>query len=737
MKGRISATGIAALAVASMWGATSLAQSPKWHHVQGGTVNDVVFFDDERGCTAEDGGRIRYTEDGGLTWEYADVPDGVRGEIFAVVRVSGTAHAYACGDGGVILRSTDAGKIWSDVNVGSRVTDAHDDPARLHDIFMFSSGEADASGWVVGDDGAIAFTTNNWTSWTRPDADSSSDLPIAYTSQRTNPNDIYDIHFFYDESLGEGEYHYKYGIFCADLSEIYLTSDGGDSWTTAATIPGPSALCPDQHYVEWWEMSFLDPEDPTSAGLVCGGEGTTQGFILRTTNGGSTWTQSYAYDLVAPNALPSGLCGIATLYDIEYVGTSNPVGLTVGYAQHALLAKASGTADYDPCNCSAGNPGGSPTEVWHEHIADGDKVIPSTAIESDPPFFGMDQIDAGIACIVGQFGRIVLVDYDGGSGGAPLFDDRATLWPFRLRDSKFLIGSGNDYSKGFVVGQGWTIWYTSDHGVSWTHSTHDWTLDNSNWIMGIDLRSSGDAGVCVGTGGFVAKGELSGSAWSWDKLEAPTEIPSNLSDLNAVVYAPGSGDVLYAVGNAGRVIKSEDGGDTWEAIRSAGTEALHGVSFIDEDVGVLCGADGKIFKTTSGGGSPWSPIAVDDDPTITFYDVVAWSDSGGDGIAAIAVGQGGAVYKKAATDTEFYEIDHGTNVRSDLFDVEVVGTGPNYNIRIVGANGSFIMTDGGLSGTWVSKKTYSSDALYSVKFQSATHGYAFGGSFAVHRYYQP
>lgn len=53
------------------------AQTPKWHHVHGGLINDVTFYDENQGCTAEDGGRIRYTADGGISWTYAVVPQDV------------------------------------------------------------------------------------------------------------------------------------------------------------------------------------------------------------------------------------------------------------------------------------------------------------------------------------------------------------------------------------------------------------------------------------------------------------------------------------------------------------------------------------------------------------------------------------------------------------------------------------------------------------------------------------
>jgi hypothetical protein len=49
----------AGIVVAWLAGASVLAQTPTWHHVQGGLLEDDVFFNADKGCTAEDGGRIR------------------------------------------------------------------------------------------------------------------------------------------------------------------------------------------------------------------------------------------------------------------------------------------------------------------------------------------------------------------------------------------------------------------------------------------------------------------------------------------------------------------------------------------------------------------------------------------------------------------------------------------------------------------------------------------------------
>ena len=56
----------------------------KFEYRQGGQLEGVFFLDASLGWTAEDGGRIRRTIDGGQTWFITDVPDDVRGELRGV-----------------------------------------------------------------------------------------------------------------------------------------------------------------------------------------------------------------------------------------------------------------------------------------------------------------------------------------------------------------------------------------------------------------------------------------------------------------------------------------------------------------------------------------------------------------------------------------------------------------------------------------------------------------------------
>ncbi|MDX1421303.1 MAG: YCF48-related protein, partial [Rubricoccaceae bacterium] len=86
---------------------------------------------------------------------------------------------------------------------------------------------------------------------------------------------------------------------------------------------------------------------------------------------------------------------------------------------------------------------------------------------------------------------------------------------------------------------------------------------------------------------------------SWQLLDTNTT-----TDLNAVHFV--SADVGYAVGDAGTVLKTLDGGLFWTDVSPGGPD-LFGVHFFDASTGVVVGDGGAIGRTTDGGAT-WSRV---------------------------------------------------------------------------------------------------------------------------------
>jgi photosystem II stability/assembly factor-like uncharacterized protein len=85
------------------------------------------------------------------------------------------------------------------------------------------------------------------------------------------------------------------------------------------------------------------------------------------------------------------------------------------------------------------------------------------------------------------------------------------------------------------------------------------------------------------------------SDWYW--LEP---LPQG-NGLKAVYFLDNSKG--YAVGMAGTIIKSIDGGNNWQVVNSGSTELLRAVHFPSASTGYVVGFNGTILKSTNGGTS--------------------------------------------------------------------------------------------------------------------------------------
>ncbi|RMF61400.1 MAG: M20/M25/M40 family metallo-hydrolase [Calditrichaeota bacterium] len=128
---------------------------------------------------------------------------------------------------------------------------------------------------------------------------------------------------------------------------------------------------------------------------------------------------------------------------------------------------------------------------------------------------------------------------------------------------------------------------------------------------------------------------------------------------------------VYTVGENGRILKTTDGGNTWQIQSSPVGDFLFGVFFIDSNTGWICGDNGRILHTTNGGSS-WS---IQTTPT-----------------------------------------------SSRLYDIFFID---NQNGWAVGRNGTILHTSNG-GGSWSLQSTPTGTRLYGVHFLNATKGYAVG-----------
>jgi hypothetical protein len=91
----------------------------------------------------------------------------------------------------------------------------------------------------------------------------------------------------------------------------------------------------------------------------------------------------------------------------------------------------------------------------------------------------------------------------------------------------------------------------------------------------------------------------------------------------------------YAVGTAGKIIKTTDGGQTWVSQTSGTTQTLFSVYFINSTTGYASGNSGTILKTTDSGVT-WTPEVSGTTADLYFIHFV-------NGSAGFTSGTGGTI----------------------------------------------------------------------------------------------
>lgn len=148
----------------------------------------IEFFDFSNGVTVGSTANAT-TQNGGNLW----TPAMTTTTLYSVDFISATT-GWACGDNGLILKTTDGGVNWSNQTSGTTLD--------LWGIHFINANE----GWASGISGTILHTTNGGVTWT------------AQTSNTANL--IYEIEFF-DAMNGWASGH---------SGTILHTTDGGVTW---------------------------------------------------------------------------------------------------------------------------------------------------------------------------------------------------------------------------------------------------------------------------------------------------------------------------------------------------------------------------------------------------------------------------------------------------------------------------------------------------------------------------
>jgi photosystem II stability/assembly factor-like uncharacterized protein len=222
--------------------------------------------------------------------------------------------------------------------------------------------------------------------------------------------------------------------------------------------------------------------------------------------------------------------------------------------------------------------------------------------------------------------------------------------------------------------------------------------------------------------------------------DQPSGVTARLRGVSAV-----SDRVAWASGSAGTVLRTSDGGSTWQTLTISGSEKLdfRDIDAVSEQTAYVLsigsGDSSRIYKTIDSGRT-WALQFTNDDPkaffdAMAFWDAdrgIAFSDSIDGRLVILRTDNGGRAWTRVpaeglppALENEGAFAASGTNVAVYGRDHVWIGTGAAAVARVLRS------ADGGR--TWAAAATPlaagPSSGIFSIAFRDAEHGIVVGGDY--------
>lgn len=472
-----------------------------WQYLGDFDLESWHFADENVGWAADLSANFVRTNDGGQTWSPVPMPPATIGCCSTVARVFSYDEAIVTTFqnstvGFTTHHTTDGGQTWVSSAPG----------APRHPEFLDSS-----TGWGWIQFGNMAKTTDGGETWT-------SQLGLIDIHEHVRDLAIVDENSLY---------------FSGDFGYVYKSEDGGSSWQPASDGSG--------QYLE--KIAFANSQKGWATG-----RGRT---ILRTENGGETWTHQR--------------------FPTDPLFLSSPTNIHIFGPDHAMIHLGEFGADGNGfTGVMTTTDGGTtwthadPNSQWPYGIvyfADPDHgyVVTKFANEFSKTTDGGDTwttfqtglsgfsvqdsvldvffVDDMHGWFVGRFG----LAYRTVDGGQTWFE--MPNLPGVLRDVRFA-----DENNGWISANHGGIYHTTDGGVTWTEQTQPDSLDEH--LQDLVVVSPSEAYVCSSksiNGAYLRHTTDAGQTWNFEYL-GPGVLDPYFGITNGIAVF---GDNVWTVGTQG------------------------------------------------------------------------------------------------------------------------------------------------------------------------------------------
>lgn len=284
------------------------------------------------------------------------------------------------------------------------------------------------------------------------------------------------------------------------------------------------------------EIYFIDQQN----GFAIGGDRYNEGYILKTIDGGKTWTK-----LTNSQIALNGLESLQTLNDIHFANDS--IGEIVGYGGKILHTENGG-------NTWTGIQNGTWENFTAVHVFNQNKTLLASA---------------------------------GAYASGSLFSSTSAWYYFdmiafeySLRNIYFI-----DENIGFLLGYG-AVQKTTDGGITWQLLS-----PKLDYFFDIDFPSE-QIGYMCGWEGGIYKTIDQGKTWktinATNKAFSIRQHYENISFINESLGA--------VCGYSGEVLLTQNGGETWQKIDTKTKENFHAIHFLQNDKILVGGDNGLLIE---------------------------------------------------------------------------------------------------------------------------------------------
>ncbi|MBN2027127.1 MAG: IPT/TIG domain-containing protein [Actinobacteria bacterium] len=551
-------------------------------------LKDIAAVDSNNAWAVGDTGTILRTTNGGSTWIHQE--SGTDYALFAV-SASDTSTAWAIGHvpyssskPSIILHTVNGGETWT--------TQLSEEGYRLYDICAID----DMNAWAVGDNGTVLTTSDGGATWASRDSGTTDTL-----------NAICAVGAGTAWVVGEGGIILKTGDngitweapvsgTTRDLNSVH-SLDGSVLWAVGDS--GTVLKSGDGGYT--WIAQGLGADDYLDD--VCAVDGQTiwavgidqstwDAHIFKSFDGGNSWLvmSDVLLEVLAVSALDTDnawvvggdidilrTCDGGWTWVDQWPGTTSVLkGVSVVDTNTAWVARGAG-------NVLKTTDGGI---TWASKFTE--------PYDEQRSLFDISALDIENAWVVGNEGKILRTK-DGGETWLTL--DAET-------SANLLTVATVDSYAAWVAGETSTIFKTSDGGETWEQQDTEPSLDEIIDISAVSADIAWAVGYDSETHYYtILKTVNGGDDW----------YLQDVNNLLATSVCAVDENIVWVVGN-GRGALSIDGGQSWDFMNTYELDGDSKVSAIDECTAWVCTNDDdeslRIYKTSDGGVS-WNAQVID------------------------------------------------------------------------------------------------------------------------------